>query len=472
MSINLLELRNFKRFERFDISLNKSVTAILGENSSGKSSILKAILALKQTISVTNEHESWAANGEYVDLGTYRDYVYRKDIKKAFSVALTLDLGSLRAPGLMFRAIQGATSFRCAFEYDYDAITAQARFKSVVAKFPHADADLWWKIQRQKTRTSYALTFSADLIASIKKEFSFSDKDGRIKAGDKIIVEHTERFAFEMNSNSNKEDFLNYFAFRLVNDNLSSLSEYLEKKLFYLAPLRSSPARSYVRSSHSLAVGVGGEHTPSVLANLEGRAKKATRGHSEIRDRLEWLQSAIAQIFPGYSVSTKTYDELVKLTVSNADTVKYASRDKSDAISDVGFGFSQVLPILVQIAVMPEGSTLLVEQPELHLHPMAQTRLGQVIAGAVTQGKRIIVETHSEHFVRGLQLAVSSRKKNSTSGLNSDAVGFFYVKRTSSKCEMLELNNFGEFVQEWPSGFFDESYRSLKALIANKARSV
>ncbi|MDY4295811.1 MULTISPECIES: DUF3696 domain-containing protein [unclassified Xanthomonas] len=464
MSIKTLALRNFKRFDRFSIDLDRGVIAILGENSSGKSSILKAILGLKQTVAASNEHEGWAANGEYVDLGTYRDYIHKKDIKKAFAISLTLNADTLDPNSLMSSIVKNAAAVNLTLEYDYDSITAQARFKEIKVNFMQPASNMSWLIQRQKTRNSYALTFSKSLIAAFKKNFPLPQSDGELQVGEKIILQHLERFSFELDK---KIGFTTYLAFRLVSENLASLSEYLEKKVFYLAPLRSSPSRSYVRSSHNLAVGVGGEHTPSVLANLESRARKATTGHSEIRDRLDWLKKAIAKIFPGHVVATKTYDELVKLMVSSPSTATYASSDKSDAITDVGFGFSQVLPILVQIAVMPHGGVLLIEQPELHLHPVAQTRLGEVMAEAIHAGKQIIVETHSEHFVRGLQLSVSANRK-SNKLIEAISIRFYYLKRGSSSCLPLEMNEFGELLHEWPSGFFDESYKSLRILLANK----
>lgn len=82
-------LKNFKSFDELSIPFHKKINLIMGENSSGKSSIIKSITSMKQTIAVTNEHEAFGANGDYVELGIYNDYVYTHDIKKISLLSLS-----------------------------------------------------------------------------------------------------------------------------------------------------------------------------------------------------------------------------------------------------------------------------------------------------------------------------------------------------------------------------------------------
>jgi predicted ATPase len=170
-------------------------------------------------------------------------------------------------------------------------------------------------------------------------------------------------------------------------------------------------------------------------------------------------------LFPGRIVEAKTVDELVKLEIAHADR-------RADTISDVGFGISQILPILVQISVMPDRSTLIIEQPELHLHPSVQTKLAEVLAAASKSGRRFIVETHSEHFVRGLQLAISNDRAKARAKLRMDAreVRFLYIPEAPSAPMTLPVNEWGEFTEEWPTGFFDEAYRLSMQLLNNKMK--
>lgn len=468
MAIHALGLENFKRFSKFSIELSRPVTVILGENSSGKSSILKSLLALKQTASTNNEHESWAAQGDYVDLGVYQDYVHKKDVRKKFKIKLSLGPEFVRKLTLARRVVDGATGLEIEFNYDHDPITSQARILAIRGSYSHGQGLYSWELCRQKTRKNYALSLSRDLTESFNRLFPMPGSEKPLKEGESVVVAHDEKLTFRSTSAGRR--LAHQFSIRIVNDTISSLSAYLDRNLFYLAPLRAAPYRSYVRSSHSLTVGVKGEYTPSVLANLERRTQKVTRGESLHKTNLELLQRWIDAVFPGYQIRAKAFDELVKLYVANGDTESYLSNERADTLTDVGFGFSQVVPILVQLAVMPPGSTLIIEQPELHLHPKAQTRLATVVGEAAAAGRRVIVETHSEHFVRGLQLAVSSGRGKKTPRLSADMVNFFYLKQRSSQVERLSMSKYGEFEQDWPSGFFDESYRAIKVLLANKLR--
>ncbi len=458
MSISKVSLTNFKKFKFIDVPLDSPVTVILGENSSGKSSILKSILGLKQTISGSNEYESWAAQGEYVDLGTYQDYVHKRDIKEPFSIEVSLEISKT-----FLQRMTKSSKLKIRLTYDYESATSQARFLSISAKFGDI-GDHYWNLTRQKTRQTYKLVMSDGFIKDLSEFYlprsNISTKDNN------LIFQHVEKLQFKLSAPSKGREIYS----QIMQQTISLLSNYLDKNLFYLGPLRSSPSRSYFRSSHSVAVGVKGEYTPNVLATLENRNRKVTHGTSTYRKSYESFQKWLKMVFPNHEAKTKTTEEVVKLKISNKNTTEYQSSEKSDTITDVGFGFSQVFPILVQASVMPENSILIIEQPELHLHPLAQTRLANVVAEAALQGKRFIIETHSEHFIRGLQLAVSENRIDSKNGIDRQSVKFFYVKSDPSILQPLELNEYGEFTTEWPSGFFDESYKIMQRLLRNKMK--
>lgn len=469
MPIKSIEITNFKRFQNQRLDLDKTVTVILGENSSGKSSILKALLGLKQTASSSNEHESWAAHGDYVDLGTYHDFVHKRDIRKKFGFSIALDALSSSRALQAYRVRDLVSQAMIDVQYDYDQVSSQARLLRIGAKFVTASGEYSWQLLRQKTRKNYTTKISKNLVSAFDSNFKF-DKNESLGFKPEFSVANTEKLAFKVASRANVSQVL---FIRGVNETISTLVNHLEKNVFYLAPLRSSPSRSYIRSSHNLAVGVRGEHTPSVLANLERRSQKATTGRSDLRDSYELFVNGLSKVFPGHKAKTTTISELVKLKIQSKDTDSYSGSDKADTITDVGFGFSQVFPIIVQAAVMPKDATLIVEQPELHLHPMAQTRFAQFIAEAALLGKRFIIETHSEHLVRGLQLAISEgRAKKRGPRFTNEHVSFNYIKKGSENDAPLEVNEFGEFEQEWPTGFFDESYKTTRQLLRNKLRSV
>jgi len=128
------------------------------------------------------------------------------------------------------------------------------------------------------------------------------------------------------------------------------------------------------------------------------------------------------------------------------------------SILDVGFGISQVLPIIVQ-SMLSKGKTLCIEQPEIHLHPKLQADLGTLLATCVKEpfSNQFIIETHSQHLILRLQRLVRQGV------LTPSDISVIYVDRTGegSKCVELRLDKDGDFIDRWPQGFFEEGYNEI-----------
>ena len=129
-------------------------------------------------------------------------------------------------------------------------------------------------------------------------------------------------------------------------------------------------------------------------------------------------------------------------------------------LTDVGFGASQVLPALVLLYYVPEGSIVLLEHPEIHLHPSAQSGLADVILAAAGDRKvQVIVESHSEHLLRRLQLRVAE-------GLAApEDVKLYFTSMTEGAATLsdLELNEWGE-IRNWPDNFFGDELGEISAI--------
>lgn len=467
MHATQLELTNFKRFHKAELDLNSKITLLLGPNSSGKSSIIKSLLGLKQTAAPSNEHEVFSAQGEYVDLGVYRDYVNNHDISKKVSIGI-----STAIPTNIFIP-HAARLVRIDFTFGHDSTTEQARLLEIVAKDLSNNNSIFLRFVKKQTRDSFTLSLSKEYAEELLQFFhSKKEPDPKLVSRwtDGISVVAGDRYQFkpELKSNSSKErDFLSEFPVQVLTSIINSILKGFDSEFFYLGPLRRSPSRSYSRTAHLLSVGSTGEHTPSVLANLKSRASKERSREKPQGKRLEQLNRWIDLIFPGSKINAKSLEELVKLEIEREGGSK-------EVISDVGFGFSQVLPILVQAAVMPANSTLLIEQPELHLHPSAQTKFAEIISEASQSGRRFIIETHSEHIVRGLQISISnkrSRRGSLTNRLDREDLKIIYIPRSPQQVKVMEIDEWGEFLEAWPPGFFDEAYQASMRLLNNKIQS-
>ncbi len=421
LRLTKINLTNFKAFDELSVSFPQKINLIMGENSSGKSSIIKSIIAMKQTFSVTNEYEVFAANGDYVELGIYGDYVHSHDDKKdiifgfefhgeKYEQEITrwwvphphIDWEHLEYEPLDNNNIienhEPPLSSLIEITYDKDYKTSQARLKSIkITTHIKSYGPASFYVDRAKTRSHYYLKADRSLVDWIIDNHEHIDIE-KNKRSDFLLknylrMEKANRLDFELMSPSPQFDSLsdsyefNYLSdeiFEIFNEALKKMLSTLDSNTYYLAPIRSSPLRSYKRSSHSKSIGISGAYSASVLANLQAAA---SRGSTIEREKLTKLNSWLHIIFPNTRIKAQTIDELVKIKLEN-NTLQ-----SEDTITDVGFGFSQVLPILIQGALLNPNELLIIEQPELHLHPNAQFLFAQVLCSMANSGVKLLIET-------------------------------------------------------------------------------
>lgn len=221
--------------------------------------------------------------------------------------------------------------------------------------------------------------------------------------------------------------------------------QFLEK-LVYLGPLRESPERHYVFSGNVTGqVGKTGRLVPDVLFKN--------------RRLLDKVNEQIMAFGIGYNLiiagsSTGELNDVFSLRLVDRKTNVNAS------ILDVGFGISQVLPIIVQ-SMLSSGKTLCIEQPEIHLHPRLQAEIGSLLVACTKEpyNNRFVIETHSQHLMLRIQRLIREKHIKHTD------VSVLYVDKdvTGSQCLELRLDKDGDFIDEWPDGFFEEGYREIFA---------
>ena len=129
--------------------------------------------------------------------------------------------------------------------------------------------------------------------------------------------------------------------------------------------------------------------------------------------------------------------------------------------TNVGFGLSYVLPLLVAM-FLPRGALCLIENPEAHIHPRGQTKLGELAVRAALAGVQLIVETHSDHFMDGVRIAVRDRL------ISPAGVAFHYFDRRAGGAAVVSSPRIDENgrLSEWPPGFFDQHEENLARLLA------
>lgn len=133
--------------------------------------------------------------------------------------------------------------------------------------------------------------------------------------------------------------------------------------------------------------------------------------------------------------------------------------------TNLGFGISYILPIIATGLTAKKGSFFIVENPEAHLHPSAQSRIGRFLSMVASSGVNVIIETHSDHLVNGIQIGVAEKKINH----DSVTINFFSHKEGDFQPDVLSINmkEKGELT-DWPKGFFDQTQIDYSHLIRLK----
>lgn len=223
------------------------------------------------------------------------------------------------------------------------------------------------------------------------------------------------------------------------------------RNMTYITAERVGPREVYVLEDRQSAtvVGPAGEHAVSVLhwgrdeATLSGLVLEGVPP-----TRLRQVEERMRMFFPGCG--------LVVQQVPQANAVTLGLRTSADTDFHrpihVGFGLTQVFPIVVAALSAAQGDIILIENPEVHLHPAGQSLMGQFLAEVARAGVQVILETHSDHVLNGIRRFVKAEEFKP-----EDVAIHFFLPRTDKAAQVLspQLDRTGN-IDTWPEGFFDQ----------------
>ena len=223
------------------------------------------------------------------------------------------------------------------------------------------------------------------------------------------------------------------------------------RNLTYITAEREGPREIYtLEDQHSVeVVGPQGENAVSVLyRGRDDRIAEELIVQGTAPTLLHQVGARLAAFFPGCAVDVQQ--------VSNANAVTLGIRTSADTrfLRPVhcGFGVTQILPIIVAALSASEGSILLIENPEVHLHPAGQALMGQLLTDVAHSGIQVIVETHSDHVLNGIRRSVKA------GAVPAEEIAIHFLrKRNSDEAQVLSptLDDSGS-IDVWPEGFFDQ----------------
>lgn len=366
--LNFIEVKNFKCFENLNLELS-NLNILAGINSMGKSTMIQALLLLRQTYEMGTIEKGIHINGPIVTIGTGYDLFYRNSEDDEFKISIG----------------DNDTTYLWKYEYDKDS-----------------------DFQKLKDTNIYSEEYKK--INLFKQEFS------------------------------------------------------------YVSAERIGPKRIYPKSYHEVIdnnrVGYNGELVADYIAErgLKDKISNSNVIHSEAKSQyiLYQIQAWLSEISPGIKIDTSSYDQ------AGVVGVDYGVEDNSVINKfnplNVGFGLSYLIPIVVTLLKAKKGDLVIIENPEAHIHPKGQRKMGELIAKACAGGVQVILETHSDHILNGIRLAV----KYNDIDRKLIRLNYFYQevcnkKIIHKKCSPIILDDGS--LSDWPDGFFDEWEKAIDDLL-------
>ncbi|MEG4622895.1 DUF3696 domain-containing protein [Microcoleus sp. w1-18aA5] len=250
-------------------------------------------------------------------------------------------------------------------------------------------------------------------------------------------------------------------------------------KFHYLQAERIGPRPFNEMSDYQVRqlgqLGIKGEYAAHFLA-INGRKviPNSSLSHPEVKlktqrekeqssaksmDLIDQVEAWMGEISPGtrLKIDAKSDVDLMSFQYSYGDSNPYRA-------TNVGFGISYTLPIIVAALASTPGTIILIENPEAHLHPKGQVKMGQLLALAASGGVQVVIETHSDHVLNGIRLAVHGGK------IDPKNVQLHYFQRQNKEGQAVtevispKIDRNGR-IDRWPKGFFDEWDNSLEILL-------
>ena len=430
-----LHLEGFKSWKTLDMEF-APITALFGPNSSGKSSILQFLLLLKQTYESRDPNTvlDFGIGGRgLVDLGSPLHIAYAHNLETDLVWSLNWQLPELlriHDPGIRGSFIGSAKQLMISTRIDFSNDSDSSNKEGIFTK------ELSYEFGSQK----FSLSRGENGYKLHSKNYEFKMAQETPPSSTELPLPGPIRsYAFPdpVRSVHNNAGFLSHLEVKYTE---------MMDRIYYLGPLREQPKRVYEWSvKKPRDVGARGENTiDAILA-----AGNESSGFQQ-RIATQLRKMGILHDFQLISASTENMIfYLPRVKPPNSTTITY--------LPDVGFGVSQVLPVVVLLNYVPEGSIVLLEQPEIHLHPAVQSGLGDLIINAMQdRNLQIIVESHSEQLLSRLQRRIAEEK---VSG-ESMRIYFTEMKDGESVANHLELNEYG-YIKNWPENFFGDEFGEI-----------
>lgn len=235
----------------------------------------------------------------------------------------------------------------------------------------------------------------------------------------------------------------------------------------YISAERIGPRLQYIKSSSDFVVGAKGEYAVDVLARSikneevipESFVKMIAKLFSMEEDEIERGVNEQVEYWMTKMFS-KTVVNVQPIEDANIDVMKFSAlKSRGSKPTNVGFGYSYAFPILVAGLTSKDGDVLIIENPEAHLHPSAQSVIAKFLACVAMQGVQVFIESHSEHILNSLRVMIKQNRIE-----NEDVKVLYFDSEYPTHFKSIPIDPKGR-LPEWPNGFFDQAEKDLNILL-------
>ncbi|MFT4757704.1 MAG: putative ATPase [Vicingaceae bacterium] len=449
--IKKLSLDNFKAFQKMEELEIRNLTVVVGRNSCGKSSLMQSLLLLKQTLDSQN-NSALCLEGKYLKFSNLKELSFGLPAVNSAKIGYELFLSDEKNESsgkikLSFKNKKNGelynpqvSEYKVEVNKDDEIIChsflkmsksiAKSRFKRFIEHFIKNNGEL----------SEAKVLFNKFVPDRVQLSFKKTSTEGN---------EVIKDFNIPLSIYMDKETELNSMLIRELKD------------LRYLSPIRAMPERAYVHYSQDVSsLNEDGSNSAHILwAKREHKVKWKQKSLK--------LSDAVNRCIDTIGLSQEISPDKVGDIIYKVG-IKESTSDSNVSLADVGFGYSQVIPIILLGLLNDKKNLMLIEQPEIHLHPSSAANLADLFLGFVEDDRRFIIETHSQEFINKLRLRVI---QNPDLKKKINIVFVEQINGESSNIKQFEIDEKGMF-PEWPDGFIDESEKLAKEILMARLESI
>jgi len=426
----VLYFDNFRGFTKTFLPL-KNVNFFVGENSSGKTSVLKLIKIL-------SDHRFWFTqefNSDEAELGYYSEIASNTNkTKKYFEIGILRDFldkdEGISAIKLRFENIDGIPSVKEISLINND-INIQTIVEDKKVKFRYTNVDL------TNINETNDLKYFKNWVENnglVNKAFTKVDKTSSFFT--QVLLFHVQTIVDQIKSPESKGK---------AKRNSFNMPNFLQD-VAWLAPIRTDPKRTY--DSYKITFKPDGTHAPYLLKKLIGK-------DSTSKSRLK-----VETILQKFGKDSGLFDNILINPLGKGETAPFELQillnNQPLKITNVGYGVSQILPLIIEVIARHDATWFALQQPEIHLHPKGQAAFGDfVLKSAINDKKNFVIETHSDYTIDRFRLKLNKYNKSNESQQVKSQIVFFHRNNGTNELTCIPIQSDGSLLDNQPKEFRD-----------------